>query len=482
MTAPVRQGSRNLGSGSRGLVRALLPEATVPQTDRERRQLLIRELTNPTPQQIWLVLSVLGRRLPVPSEVERLHRVARHEGIAEVFAAIDAERRHPARLADAPVDIIEGAVLVDVHDSATTRLATGVQRLARGIVDGWLPRQVDLVGWSPSRTQLRTIAEDAWATHRRRGMFSNRGVVPWNGWYTLAEVVGDVERSIRIQALAQYSGCRTMLVGADVIPLTTAETTGPKMPGVFAKYLSAASRMSVVVGISETASAEYAGWRAMLGSAGIEGPEIRTVDLAVAAREPSPESRESAVRAVTADGAFGDLPLVLCVGSHEPRKNHEAVLHAAEVLWREGQRFSLVFIGGNAWHSGSFRMRVDELKAAGRPVATISGASDDVLLWAYRLARFTVFPSVNEGFGLPIAESLVAGTPVVTTGYGSMLEVASNGGCVLVDPRDDASIATGIRSLLEDNELYARLRAEAAALPGKSWQKYADELWNILMD
>ncbi len=46
---------------------------------------------------------------------------------------------------------------------------------------------------------------------------------------------------------------------------------------------------------------------------------------------------------------IGSLPIVLAVGSHEPRKNHLAVLHAAELLWREGLLFTLTFVGGHSW-------------------------------------------------------------------------------------------------------------------------------------
>ena len=55
------------------------------------------------------------------------------------------------------------------------------------------------------------------------------------------------------------------------------------------------------------------------------------------------------------------------MGSHEPRKNHLAVLHAAEVLWREGLPFSLVFVGGNSWNSGDFEAQVEQ--PAGRQPA-----------------------------------------------------------------------------------------------------------------
>ena len=90
---------------------------------------------------------------------------------------------------------------------------------------------------------------------------------------------------------------------------------------------------------------------------------------------------------------------------------------------------------------------------------SISAASDDLLWGGYRVARFTVFPSLNEGFGLPLAESLACGTPAVTSNYGSMREIVElGGGALLVDPRDDHSVADGMRALLTDDSLLEELR------------------------
>jgi len=174
--------------------------------------------------------------------------------------------------------------------------------------------------------------------------------------------------------------------------------------------------------------------------------------------------------------------LVLVVGSHEPRKNHLAVLHAAELLWREGHRFSLTFIGGNSsWTGDTFGETLARLKSAGRPVEAISAATDDLLWGGYRTARFTVFPSLNEGFGLPVAESLACGTPVITSNFGSMKEIAdAGGGALLVNPRDDHSLTNGIRTLLTNNELHRRLSQEASSRGVIMWDTYASETWERL--
>jgi glycosyltransferase involved in cell wall biosynthesis len=178
--------------------------------------------------------------------------------------------------------------------------------------------------------------------------------------------------------------------------------------------------------------------------------------------------------------------MVLVVGSHEPRKNHLAVLHAAERLWREGQRFNLVLVGAGSWNAAAYQTALQELLGSGRPVQSIRGLPDRLLWAAYRLAHVTLFPSLNEGFGLPVAESLAAGTPVITSDFGSMRDIAAPEGtplgALLVDPRDDDSLTDALRTLLTDQRTYARLKAETREHKERSWDEYATELWDFLVD
>jgi glycosyltransferase involved in cell wall biosynthesis len=92
-----------------------------------------------------------------------------------------------------------------------------------------------------------------------------------------------------------------------------------------------------------------------------------------------------------------------------------------------------------------------------------------------------VFPSINEGFGLPIAEALACGTPVVTSRHGAMAEAAVEGGALLVDPRDDHDLANALGRVLEDRDLHAGLVAEARRRPHRTWDEYAAELWQLFV-
>jgi glycosyltransferase involved in cell wall biosynthesis len=383
------------------------------------------------------------------------------------------------------VRVVVGQTLVDVHHTATAGFATGIQRVTREVTRRWFDvHETTLVGWHQDLSGMRILTPDEsrrarWGGPEAEVPAGDPLVVPWRCRYILPELAAEVVRAGHLQTMAQFSGTSLNMIGYDLVPMTTAETSHEGMVPGFARNLAAARYARVIVPISEGAAVEYRGWRAMLAGAGLSGPRIEPVVLPAEAQPESADSMGLARSRIP----VGTLPAVLVVGSHEPRKNHLTILHAAELLWREGRRFSLCFIGGNSWNSEDFTQTLEDLQAAGRPVEALLAVDDDLLWGAYRVARFTVFPSINEGFGLPVAESLACGTPVITSGFGSMKEIADDGGgALLVDPRDDRSLIDAMRALLIDDELLAQLREQAGSRPIRTWDTYAVQTWRALTD
>ena len=471
----------------RTLVGILAPEGTRPaRTVHGLLEQASGALSVNQARQVWLTLAVISARLPEAGEVVALRRLGELSGASALLA--EAIRRMPTETLGERVEVATGEVLVDVNHLAQTTLMTGIQRVTHKTVSRWhRDHDLSFVCWTKDNLAIRraTASETARALggsatdHHRHAARSPlaKVVIPWRSHFVLPEVALEVPRTKRLQALALYSGCATAVIGFDTVPLTSAETTDTNVPGYFMHELAAIRHMDRVATISQAAGTEYEGWRTMISSLGVPGPDVRTISLPVEATEPSAENLIATRHRYCVPG----VPLVLCVGSHEPRKNHLAVLHAAELLWLQGLEFSLVFVGGNAWHSSRFHRRVTELQAANRPVEAALGVADDVLWALYRLARCTVFPSLNEGFGLPVAESLASGTPVVTSDFGSMLEIGAEGGALLVNPRDDHAIAAALRTLLTDDLTHARLVREAAARPSRGWAEYARETWDYMV-
>jgi glycosyltransferase involved in cell wall biosynthesis len=163
-----------------------------------------------------------------------------------------------------------------------------------------------------------------------------------------------------------------------------------------------------------------------------------------------------------ADGPCAEGDYVLAVGTLEPRKNLEAAVAAARLAGIE-----LRVAGAAGWGGVAAPGWVGE-------------PDDEELAALYRGARCLIFPSLYEGFGLPILEAMACGTPVVTSNSGAMAEVAGGAG-VLVDPLDPESIAAGIATATaRRDELVAAGLARAAIYTWAAAADRAEALWREL--
>ncbi len=176
----------------------------------------------------------------------------------------------------------------------------------------------------------------------------------------------------------------------------------------------------------------------------------------------------SEVAATPPPGLDPARPFLLWVGPRYAYKNFRRTLEAWAVsAGREG--LDLYCVGGGPLSAGELE------PLAGRPVAgrvIQHDASDAELRWAYAHARGLVYPSLCEGFGLPIVEAMALGCPVLTSDRSSMPEVGGEAACY-VDPEDTEALAAGLTKLAQDDlrtERGARLREQAARF---SWTRCA---------
>lgn len=165
---------------------------------------------------------------------------------------------------------------------------------------------------------------------------------------------------------------------------------------------------------------------------------------------------------------------LLCVGSLEPRKNLVRLLAAWQRIQPRLDGVSLVLAGAK---SHVFR----EAGLSQPPAVHLAGyLSDDMLSAVYAGAEAFVFPSLYEGFGLPVLEAMACGTPVVCSATTSLREVAGDA-ALLVDPFDVESIAEGLTQVLEDGDLRDKLCARGVARAQKfSWDETASHTWDAL--
>ena len=139
--------------------------------------------------------------------------------------------------------------------------------------------------------------------------------------------------------------------------------------------------------------------------------------------------------------------------------------------------FELQFLGlPRADTAGPALARIAALAAAGRLLFFDGPADDAGLHAAYQQCAFTVYPSLIEGFGLPVLESLQHGKPCICSDAGALGESARGGGCVSLPSVDARSLAGAIRRLLQDAAEVATLAGQARARRFKLWPDYAREL------
>lgn len=168
----------------------------------------------------------------------------------------------------------------------------------------------------------------------------------------------------------------------------------------------------------------------------------------------------------------------LFVGTVEPRKNLPTLLLA---LRRMLDRFPdlephprLIVAGAQGWLSESLFGQVHDLRLS-QEVAFVGSVSQEELVWLYNAARFLVFPSLYEGFGLPPLEAMSCGTPVIASNAGAVPEVVGAAG-LLVDPQDVDGWAETMARLWSDEALREDLRARGRERAAQfSWERAARE-------
>ena len=164
----------------------------------------------------------------------------------------------------------------------------------------------------------------------------------------------------------------------------------------------------------------------------------------------------------TPDGPRAKGDYVLTVGTLEPRKNLARTIEATRKLGVE-----LRVVGASGWGG---------VEAEGTHVRMLGEVDDAELARQYRGARVVVYPSLYEGFGIPVLEAMAVGTPVVTSRGGATEEVAG-GAAVLVDPLDVDSIAAGIEAAHDGSRGIERAKAyswdESARLTVEAYREAA---------
>ena len=180
-------------------------------------------------------------------------------------------------------------------------------------------------------------------------------------------------------------------------------------------------------------------------------------------------TRELALPAVAREN------VILSVGAIQKRKNVARLVEAFEGV---GEDWRLVLAGSSGYGAEAILERIARSPARGRIVVTGYIPPEDLAGW-YARARVFAFPSLDEGFGMPVLEAMNAGIPVVTSNRSALPEVAGDA-ALLVDPEDTDGLMRALRDLTQNRELAGDLARRGTARARMfTWGRAVGETWAV---
>lgn len=474
-----------------------VPEDTGTHAPGNLLDLMVREHGGhrATDSATWLLLVALSATYPSSEDVLAARRVLEIDGpptaalwLLDTARTTILSRSAPRTAASATLRLVDGTVLVDVEqalkhpvddspgpDAASTRAAVRL----------WCAQQRTVpVTWDADGRALRPLSTaEVDRLHGRAPAGDARPVqasppevvVPTGSRLVLVDVP-DVRTCAPLAALAEHSDTTLLALGHDMLPVIGADLRPEGEPDGFVRYLTVLKHAARLVALDGTVATQLRGFGGALASQGMPAPPVTVVATA----DPAPVASAGARPEDATVRPEHERTSVLCLGGHEPEENHAAVLHAAEHLWRTGLDFPLVLVDRRGSGSARLHAAVDELVAAGRSVSFAPADDASALAALCRTARFVAAPVLSSRGVATASAALGEGIPVLTGDLPALRELADAGGCLLVDPTDDAAISAAMRALLSDDGLVDRLRAEAAARPPRPDEEFASSLWMAL--
>jgi glycosyltransferase involved in cell wall biosynthesis len=429
------------------------------------------------------LLAALKRMIESSDLRQRLSDEAAHrkmhtweEYTARISARIDEQADAIGRL---------GPIYYWVDATVSFPKNTGIQRvnrqLARALMEGGaklVPVKWDIERGEFVRPEIHELEHLA--------KWNGPGITQWakdtpsrqegdGGWFLMTELPLNLSTATQLQFLsyARSLGLKSAAVFFDAIPWKMRDIYPQHYSRVHEEYMEVISQYDLVLPISEFSANDLTSFL----SAKLSGPQ--TAQDYIRATPLPAEFSESERVTTTSCPPHGENPVtILCVGTVEPRKNHLGMVEAFSLATQNSPVPLKLIIAG----------REDCTKIADGLNAYISeypsiiwekDADDKRLRQLYEECDFTIYPSVEEGFGLPILESLWYAKPCICANFGAMVENAKDGGCLTVDVRDSEAFATAIVEMAKP-EVRSRLTEEATKLKFKSWKDYAVEVaWHL---
>jgi glycosyltransferase involved in cell wall biosynthesis len=332
-------------------------------------------------------------------------------------------------------------IFFDITKTGAAGHRSGLTRVSARLAAELPPDAVTTVDW-------RTARENARA----------------GDWFFTSELFSEDERPGFTEFLEKRTW-RAAAVFHDAIPLKHPTITWPQSVARHPGYMKLLARFDRVWAVSEASRrelVEFWQWQDVE-----QPPPVEVLALG---------ADFNAAPRVTKPAMFSQAGL-LCLGILEPRKNQLLLLDVAEELWRDGLAFELHLVGRVNPHFGKpVVARIKTLQRKYRGLRFHEAASDQELARLYAATRAVVFPTIAEGCGLPLLESLWMGVPCICSDLPVLRENAEGGGCLRVAVNDRAAWAAALRRVLMDATEHAKLVTEAILRPLPTWKQAAETI------
>ncbi len=172
-------------------------------------------------------------------------------------------------------------------------------------------------------------------------------------------------------------------------------------------------------------------------------------------------------------------PVFYMLGTIEPRKGHEIVLHAFEKIWEEGKEYKLCIMGHVGWNMTNFVQKLKHHSEIGNRLLFLEAATDDEVLFAYENSSALIQASAGEGFGLPLIEAGHYGLPIICSDIPVFHEV-TEGYALFFDRNNVNNLIEVINEFIEKSE--NETVPSSREIKGEKWRDVAIKVYNMVVN
>lgn len=349
-------------------------------------------------------------------------------------------------------------------------IETGIQRVVRNLALGLRNAGVDLVNvrWDSARrlprlgSSTRDGAYHDWSCQEHSAEQHSWLLVPEITDTLLSDGLDPVQ-------VGKSLGLKVAAIVHDMIPMKYPDLYSGELLAIFRQYYRMFADADLILATTNYVVADF---RAYMTANGLPVPPIVII--------PLPAQLAATERCRAAKPFQADTLKLLTVSTWEPRKNLPRLLRALQrAKTHTERRIDLTLVGWRGLDTG-YIAEVDALVADMDNVAILDWVDTETLVSLYGAHDVSIYPSWEEGFGMPILESLWMATPCVCHSGSSMGEIAPGGGTLLIDMTDEDTIFDVICRLAEDSHLVATLALETTQRRLHTWAEYAGAVYSAL--